>query len=822
MLQRNVWVAACALLLAACGGGGGELRGQVQFEGGGDASGVTVRLAGGEREQLAVTGADGAWGFDDVGDGAYALAFEASDTVEGRKGLAVVVKDGKAGEVPAVTFTAASTVTGKVTAGADTGNLGIQVAVAGTQLVAVTADDGSFRLAGVPSGQRVLVATRGGYIAQSTVSVTRGAFEAPAFALGKQAVRPGQLEGSVRYWDMRPSTDITLSVAGLVDGVHPAADGTFRIALPEGTWELVANAPGYPRQVVARAAVTPDAATNIGVKKLAAASRFATNDGAQYGAYSRLMEDGVHALVSREGWENVTHSMVDLRTGEERLFLTEWNWLTDSDDFTAARDGHYVAAGTSWGTYLPNGDYTQHSSFHVFDTTTGAHLTQRGQAATYPTNEELWGFSADGSAFFGLDTRELHRISLPGGEHVAARSDRSVFKGDAEHFLTFANGESDATVGTALFLTRTGGAQTVASGVQVDAAMLQSGTHAAFLSNCAGGTCALQVANLLTGAVTPVADGAFAQGSNLLQTDHADWVRVQGTRSAYVRLSTATATTWPAEFTSGMADAARISKDGSRIAFTRLTDTTHSLYLAAMPVTAIPGTALEAGTEAFTYAWLTGSRFVATTSTGNRVISQSNDTRGDVTAVAAGSAVVLDGDAGAVYRRASDGAFMAMVGDATVQLTDADPDGKLFFRRTPHPWTTEPAYGTTKDGAYTLWQTASTADGRITTVALKKGGTTPVRFRDFSFGQYELQQASRTGVMGWVSNWDGQDVVLDLESGVQRQIWETDVDDWDWGFHTEKGETDYLMLTYATGRSVQMYNSSSGAYPVYETGVLKY
>lgn len=825
MFKKSL-VAMAALLLAACGGGGGKLTGQVQFAGGGDASGVTVALAGGAGgSKVAVTGADGAYAFEGVGDGTYSLTFEAGDTVEGRKGLAVVVKDGKAGEVPAVGFTAAATVSGKVTAGAASGNLGIQVAVAGTQLSATTADDGSFRIAGVPSGQRVLVATRGGYVAQSAVTVQRGAQDVPAFVLGKQAVRPGTLSGSVRYWDMRSSADVTLSVPGVVDGVRPAADGSFSIPLPEGTWELVATAPVYPRQVVARAAVTGDARTDVGVRILSGAHRFAPNQGTQTWATSMLTPDGEHALVSREGWQNVTHSIVDLRTGAERAFLVEWEWLTDGQyDWALSADGRYAVYARSIPIRDESGNRRDAATFHLVDTVTGQLALARGQANTSPSDPERWSFSADGAAFFGTDNRQLHRLGTATGEHVAVAADVAVLKGDAEHYLAVGRGAGGAAVGSATFLGKTGEARVVSATVQTDAALLDSGAYGLLLTDCeatdGGEACVARSVDLRTGEAREVSGGRFPRGSTLAHTDHSGWARIQGARNVYVRLATGEAYDYAPGFTASMADGARIDPAGNRIAFTASASPNTSLYLAPMPFTAIPTVAVDTGTESYSFAFLAPGRLVATSSSASRLVRQVNDTRADVTDGAVPGSVKVSG-VSAAWRRASDNAWVAITGTSgEVQLSDADPDLKARLNYNGNLNYDDFSVSQTKDARWTLWTVFNGATGRFHVTALEAGAAAPKRFADVrAWGD-----ASRTSFLAGMKRhgWNDQEVVVDLESGVTRQIWERDVDGWDWGRWDETGAADHLVVSYLAGRTVQQYDGSDGTEPVYETSILKY
>jgi hypothetical protein len=817
IMKKSLLFAAC-VLLAACQSS--SISGTVTFEGEGDASGVVVSLVSAKKTEMVITEATGAYKFQGVEDGTYQLTFAAPESTESRKALAVILKDGKGGEVPAVTLLGAGVVSGKVTAGAPTGNLGIQVSVAGTTLSAMTADDGSFTLEHVPTGQRTLVATRGNYISSSTVTVQRGVRNAAEFTLGKQGVRAGKVTGSVQYWDARAASDIQLSVPGVLEPTNAAANGAFSLTLPEGEWDIVATSPAYPRQVVAHAKVSADGTTEVGIRKLSAYHRFSVKDPSQYQAYSRLFDDGVHALVSREGWENLTHSIVDLRTGEERMFLVEWNWVDDPTRWTATANGQFLAYGQNWGLYDPDYSWHQHSEFNIFNTTTAQHVTFRGDRDTNPTSEELWSFSATGEFFFGIDTLNLHRLKTADGTVTSVPADYSVMKGDDEHFLALAYGPEGSTVGSATFLDSQTN-KVVVPNVDLTASSEQFGQYGMLMTDCDGSSnCDVKVVNLMNGAVATVTGGKYYQSSALQPTNHPDWARIEGNgKNAYVHLTDGTATAYPSGYTTDVADSAKINSSGTRVAF-QVYGSNYSLYMTAMPPTAVPATATASGsTVSYNYAWLSETRFVASTSTGaTSFIDQKADTVANVSDVVADS--IMISEISAVYRRTSDKALMALVGDAPpIQLSDADPNSSISVRH-PYPWMNEYSVFQTKDKSWTVWTLVNESNARSTSVVLKNGTTTPKRFpdvvRDSDGG------VSATGFIAYLYNWDGQEVAIDLETGVMKQLWETDVDDWNYGVSGPKVGSEYLMLTTLSGRSTQLYNGSNGNRSVYETALLKY
>jgi len=821
--MKKSWMLVLGALLTACGG---TVSGTISFEGGGDASGVVVSLVGRD-SHVQVTGSDGLYKFDGVSDGHYQLAVDSVDTTEPHKALVVNVTAGKGGAVPTLTLTPVGTLKGVVTAtaGQATGNAGIEVTVAGSSLRAVTADDGTYTLPGVPVGARTLLAMRGSYLASSAIAVTRGPQDVPPFVLGKKSVSSGTVKGAVVYFDGRPASNIALSVPGSDVTGSPASNGSFSLTLPAGEWDVFASATGYPRQLLAHVSVSADATRDIGVKRISAYARFKVNDSTQYNSYSRLFDDGVHALVTREGWENVSHSIANLATGEERLFLVEWNYLTNPTQWVATSDGRLLAFGQN--VYEPNSgttpSYHYYSEFHVFNTTSGAHLSLRGNQDSIPANQQVWSFSSTGGFFFGCDNQKLHRMKTDTGDVVSTADDVLCMKADADHYLAFSKTDPVNVTGTATLVTPTDVTPVVAN-VQVNAALQQFGQYAVMLTDCAALSCQVKIIDGLTGTVRTATGGPYAQSSTFKPTNHANWARIEGTKNAYLKLSDGTATAFPASYTPAVADGAKIDPNGVRVAF-QLYNTaisTYLLYVASMPLTSIPITAQDTGISAYKFAWLSPTRFVATNAAAASLLQLQTDTRADVLDVVAGSVIV--NDVSAVWRRSTadattDKMWVAEVGDvAPFPLSAVDP--KL---ETTIALLSRPSIFATKNKTWTVWTLQNNTNGRYTLVARRASdGAIRTYVDTVQRATPSTTDVSETGILATLRTFDRQDVALDLDTGLRRQLWEVDSDDVVTGLSGAKVGHEYIGGTFLTDQSTQQYNGAGGLRPVYNTGVLKY
>ncbi|MEW5738519.1 MAG: carboxypeptidase-like regulatory domain-containing protein [Myxococcota bacterium] len=233
----------------------GSVTGTVVFADGSDASNVSVTLSGAASRGTR-TGPGGAFTFEKVPGGAYVVSVDLVDSREKRASVGVAVTGGSQ-DVGQLRLTLVGRIGGTVTLnGAPAG--GVQVAVAGTPLLAVTDALGRFDFPEVPTGDATFVATSGAqqqYSATASTRVVRGANPDLSLALGDNQSRRGTVNGTVTFTNPQSPTIITVSVAGAAVTATPAANGTFTMMVPEGAWDIVASAPFHPKKTLGRVQV---------------------------------------------------------------------------------------------------------------------------------------------------------------------------------------------------------------------------------------------------------------------------------------------------------------------------------------------------------------------------------------------------------------------------------------------------------------------------------------------------------------------------------------------------------------------------------------
>jgi len=159
----------------------GSLLGHVIVPGGQADSAVVsaqpdsgVPVITGSSPYAATTDSTGAFRIDDVPEGRYVLVARSGDLAGVLPGVWV---SARAPTTITIHLTPTGELSGKATLGATSGNAGILVWVAGTSLVAVTHDDGSYIINGVPvRSSYTVMATRPGYSVgqQTSLSVSAG------------------------------------------------------------------------------------------------------------------------------------------------------------------------------------------------------------------------------------------------------------------------------------------------------------------------------------------------------------------------------------------------------------------------------------------------------------------------------------------------------------------------------------------------------------------------------------------------------------------------------------------------------------------------
>ncbi|MBS2022035.1 MAG: Ig-like domain-containing protein [Deltaproteobacteria bacterium] len=141
--------------------GSGSIAGKVKLGDLSDSSGLIVTMLG-PVSGTAITDAAGAYGFDNLPVGTYALTVTAASAAPATQTIKVRVET-SAAQAPELDFTPLGSIDGQATLGHATGNAGIDVHVAGASQGAATDDAGAFVLEGVPAGTVTLLATRAGF-----------------------------------------------------------------------------------------------------------------------------------------------------------------------------------------------------------------------------------------------------------------------------------------------------------------------------------------------------------------------------------------------------------------------------------------------------------------------------------------------------------------------------------------------------------------------------------------------------------------------------------------------------------------------------------
>ena len=149
--------ASYTLKVAKTVSGKGELTGFVKFSNAGeDENGdiiVQIEDQLGSVSRKSVTNRDGSYTFANVSPGKYTVFASCTYALESTVYTTAEVSAGKKTEAANLTLTATGTVTGTLRAGGkETGNAGIQVAIAGTDYIATTNDAGTFTISRVKSG----------------------------------------------------------------------------------------------------------------------------------------------------------------------------------------------------------------------------------------------------------------------------------------------------------------------------------------------------------------------------------------------------------------------------------------------------------------------------------------------------------------------------------------------------------------------------------------------------------------------------------------------------------------------------------------------
>lgn len=233
-----------------------KVTGRVVMADGSGAEQITVTATGPETRGVR-TSAGGAFSFEGLKTGAYVISVEGTDTLEGRVGVGVNASGTiDAGELR---LTPVGRFGGSVVFGT-TPVEGAPVVVTGTSSAAVTDAMGRFTLVNVPTGMQAVQVRVGTapFFRSGTVMVTvaRGANADVPIVITDDAPKTGTVTGTVTFRGPRTPRDITISAPGSGVTATPQFNGAYSLALPVGSWDVMATAPQHPQKLLGRVTVT--------------------------------------------------------------------------------------------------------------------------------------------------------------------------------------------------------------------------------------------------------------------------------------------------------------------------------------------------------------------------------------------------------------------------------------------------------------------------------------------------------------------------------------------------------------------------------------
>lgn len=550
----------------------GTVTGKLVFADNSDASNVSVTLTGAASRGTR-TGGDGSFSFEKVPAGAYVVSVDLVDTREKRASVGVAVSGGSQ-DVGEVRMTPVGRIGGTVTLnGAPAG--GVAVAVAGSPLVATSDALGRFDFPEVPTGDATFVATGGTQnqlSATASTRVTRGANPDLALALGDNQARRGTVQGAVTFAGAQSPTIITVSAAGALTTATPAANGRFSLMVPEGDWDIVADAPFHPRQVLGRARVVAGQTTVL--------------EGAQLSWYLPIYSTSatLNSVVTLGSSAN--HPWVVFRTSESsglRSFL----FNTETYDVRVLAN-----TTTSNVRFSPNAKYLGFQlsgELLLYEIATGA-------ITTWGTGISTYDFSSDETVLFAVRGSALERINLASGATTRFPSTGSaagIYEHTNDRWLVRESSNDvmlvEPTIETAQVFTQV-------------STMTTYPTPWA-LTAC-GTSCTLKVLPYAS-RVAQTVGRSFSPGTNVLTSpadypsflDVSTYVIVQASNGNYTALPTGT-------------NRLQFSPDGKRYAFQTVVAGNTTIREEALPPTSNPAVMAQSS-SGFSTAYMSNSRFVA-------------------------------------------------------------------------------------------------------------------------------------------------------------------------------------------------------------------
>lgn len=266
---------------------------------------LEVRLRRGDTLELAETTPDGEFTFKDLAHGTYLISAQLASTRELRREIAVEVLGDT--PMPTLAFSGLGKVRGviKDLDGEPLNDAAINVL--GTTLSASSDERGAFEISDIPTGSWTLsahveVGPENHISAESaTVEVIFNQVSELDLSLdtteAPPPTGPAQITGSVAFHGVNDPSEITVSVPALDLETQAGENGYYEFEVPAGTWEVWAEAPYYPPQMIEEFSVEADEYKLIQPYMMT--------------LYEPLPEvseaDGAWSLVPREQYHDVIH-----------------------------------------------------------------------------------------------------------------------------------------------------------------------------------------------------------------------------------------------------------------------------------------------------------------------------------------------------------------------------------------------------------------------------------------------------------------------------------------------------------------------------------
>ena len=696
----------------------GTLTGHVTFSDGSDATGLSV-IASGPETKSAATEAGGAFTLSNLKSGAYIVSVEAPNTREGRVSIGAVASGSV--DVGELRLTPVGRLAGTVTYNAMAA-AGVAVTVPGTSVSSVTDATGAFELVNVPTGARTVLARTGEApfwrSASADVTVARGDNAAVDLALSDDPPKTGTVNGVVTFFSPNDPTKITVEADGSSVSTAVTASGSFSLAVPVGTWDIVASAPSYPKLVLGHVVVHEGETINLPGQRLSWFRPIWTIDeqvvtlnpmaATQAGKAYQLLTVGSNGGSSLDRL-----ALLDLETGDLR-FLAAGGAYTYA---TISRTGKYVA-------------WMSNNTVMFYAVATGA-LT----SVAMPASVGYLYFPSDELALFVyLNNGSMRRIS------TATPTNLQAFPADGGVMSLYPDGDR-----WFVYLSGTPGSITqVTSTTDRTLPWLTAASTDPVLSllTDAGSNFSLTLLPVDGGA--PVSAGSVQYGtsvSGMGGTSSTPCFYLVGTEvgSFCVKMTDGSRVALPSDVTG-----VSVNELGTRIAFvSNPTDGgAKGFYESALPPTGALSP-IDTSTAGWNVSWLTPTRVMAIElgiADGRKLRLVSNGTAAPVDTDTADGGINVTGPL-VETRQKSTGQWRALLGDGTFHTLPVDggvaPNG--FGVRTGSPTTRYAAVSFALDSPWS-WILDETA-GSVT--ALPYGGVCSGGFRS---GTLEFTRCTRDGI----------------------------------------------------------------------------